>query len=652
MSSSQNRLKKHIIHKTIWQLVVEPSSKIENELERNKASLVSALLFFFFIGILNGIIYSYLFTPFRYVAYTLSAAQLGLFIAYIISRTRHYKYAIIISLIILLLIPLTNVVASSDHSEESLITLLIWGLFPILLSSIILSVKATIILSSVNLLLIFSLPLFFKDITLSILIVPLIFYSVYPTMITILTHHRNIMEKFRRNEIKKINKRLQFELNERKKIEEKLAYSAMHDPLTNLPNRTLFMDRLTHAKAYSRRNPDYTFAVCFIDLDRFKVINDSLGHNIGDMLIVECAKRILSSIRDADTVGRLGGDEFVLLLEGANHPEEYIHIIERIQEKLLHPAVIEEHTVYISVSIGIVLDTKNYETADELLRNADVAMYQTKKEERGHYRIFDVSMLEGVMTRIEIENDLRNALDNKEFIIHYQPILDIATKKTIGFEALIRWMHPKKGMIPPNDFISIIEDMGLIVPIGYWVIDEATRTIKQWQDAFDPNLSINVNLSTRQCIQSNLAEKIHEIIRKNQLDPSTLKLELTESLIIKDARSISKTLEKLRSLGVQVQIDDFGTGYSSLGYLHNLPIDTLKIDRTFVSRLGGNNSGADIVQTILALAHGLGMQVIAEGVETDEQLSMLEQMNCEYVQGFLFAKPLSEQDARKLLSKS
>ena len=652
MKNLKTKEKRSRKNKAIWQRLTNPHQSITDISKRRQSSLISALTFFFAIGISSGVIYMGIFSSNRDVGKVLVIAQAIFIIAYIISRTKYNYISAIITISLLIIIPIFNVDLSVDHSSEALLILLIWNIATILMASAVSTLRITILTAFLNFITILFFPVFNEHITYQNLIIPLMYNLLIPLMIIIFTDHRNKIEKDRLAQISSINTQLQFELTERQKIEEKLAHTAMHDPLTDLPNRNLFIDRLAHAKAYSRRNEDYSFAVCFIDLDRFKVINDSLGHKVGDLLIIECAKRIRSSIRSVDTVARIGGDEFVLLLEGTDHPNDYLHIVERIQKKLLPPAIINGYTVYISVSIGVVLDTEKYETADEILRNADVAMYETKKEARGHYRIFDESMLEGIMTRIEIENDLRNALDNNEFILHYQPILDINTKKTIGFEALLRWIHPDKGVIQPNDFISIIEDMGLIVPIGYWVIDEATRQIKQWQKIYNPDLTINVNLSTRQCSQSNLAEKINEIIQKNQLDPATLKLELTESLIIKDATLISNTLDKLRNLGIQVQIDDFGTGYSSLGYLYNLPIDTLKIDQTFVSRLGSNNSGADIVQTILALAHGLGMQVIAEGVETAEQLSMLEQMKCEYVQGFLFAKPLNKKDAQEFLQNA
>jgi diguanylate cyclase (GGDEF)-like protein len=651
----KNPLKKDIPpknHINLWQKITQPHSSIIDISKRRQASLISALTFFLSIGITSGVIYMGLFSLNQYVGRFLIIAQCIFLFSYFLSRTKYNSVAAILALSLLLIIPIFDVGLSIDHSPEVLLILLIWNIATVLMASAIGTFKITVYTALFNFITISFFPLFLKNVTYQNLIVPLVFNFLIPLMIIIFTDHRNKLENDHLEQISQINSQLEFELSERKKIEEKLAHYAMHDPLTDLPNRILFMDRLSHAKSYSRRHSDFTFAVCFIDMDRFKVINDSLGHKVGDMLIIESAKRILSCVRDSDTVCRLGGDEFVLLLEGAEEPENYLTIVNRIQKKLLEPTEIDGYTVYISVSIGIVLDTENYETADELLRNADVAMYETKKEGRGHYRIFDESMLEGVMTRIEIENDLRNALPNNEFILHYQPILDIHTKKIIGFEALIRWIHPEKGLIPPIEFIGIIEEMGLIVPIGYWVIDEATRQIKQWQDEFDESLSININLSTRQCTQSDLAERIGEIIEENQLDPSTVKLELTESLIIKDMRAISKTLQKLRNLGVQVQIDDFGTGYSSLGYLPNLPIDTLKIDRTFVSRLGIDANSADIVQTILALAHGMGMQVIAEGVETEQQLAMLESMKCEFVQGFLFAKPLTEEDARKMLGNS
>ena len=435
---------------------------------------------------------------------------------------------------------------------------------------------------------------------------------------------------------------------------EQLAYTALHDPLTDLPNRVLFMDRLQHAMERAKRHKENSFAVFFLDLDRFKVVNDSLGHNIGDLLLIESAKRLLSSVRSEDSVARFGGDEFVILLEDMKSTDDYLQVAKRILHKLALPADLEGRKAFVSVSLGIVFYDERYADPEDILRDADIAMYQAKRQGRGRYEIFDPEMLSHVMTHLELESDLRKALDNGEFIIYYQPILAMEMSRIIGFEALLRWMHPSRGLIQPADFIPTAEEIGLMIPIGYWVLDEACRQLRIWQDKYpaDPPLSMNVNLSTKQCSDPELIHRIIDILKKHELEASCLKLELTESLIVEDTDFIASILQNLRELGIQVQIDDFGTGYSSLGYLHTLPIETLKIDRTFISQLGESSNGLEIVRTILALAHSLGMHVIAEGVETKEQLQKLKKLNCEYVQGFYFSEPVDKKYVDKLLRKS
>ena len=454
-------------------------------------------------------------------------------------------------------------------------------------------------------------------------------------------------------QLSQVNEQLRVELAERKKAEEQLAYTALHDPLTDLPNRVLFLDRLSHVIERSRRHKHLKYSVIFIDLDRFKVVNDSLGHNVGDLLLIESARRLSACVRSEDTVARLGGDEFVILLEGMEKSNDYLLVADRIQQELAAPADLGGHKAFISTSMGIVLGSERYERPDDVLRDADIAMYRAKRQGRGRYTVFDTSMLEGVMSRLELETDLRKALENKEFLVCYQPILDLDTQRIEGFEALLRWQHPTRGLILPEDFIPLAEEAGLIVPIGYWVLDEACRQLKIWQDDHpqEPSLTMNVNLSTRQCVEIDLIEKISDVLEKHDLDTASLKLELTESLIIEDSEYVTTMLSRLRELGIEVQIDDFGTGYSSMGYLHKLPIDTLKIDRTFIGQLGKTHNGKEIVHAILALAHSLGMKVIAEGVETEEQFNKLKEMNCEYAQGFLFARPLDGQKASELLEK-
>ncbi|MEO5888090.1 MAG: EAL domain-containing protein, partial [Anaerolineales bacterium] len=429
----------------------------------------------------------------------------------------------------------------------------------------------------------------------------------------------------RTSELSQANEQLQVELAERKHAEEKLVFTALHDPLTNLPNRVLFMDRLQHAMKRAERHEDFMFAVLFLDLDRFKVVNDSLGHNIGDLLLIESTRRLSACLRGEDTVARLGGDEFVILLEDIQDPMHVTHIMDRLQHDLALPHDLEGHKVFVSVSMGIVMSAARYERPEDILRDADIAMYRAKGQGRGRYEMFDTTMLARVITRLELESDLRKAVERQEFIIHYQPIVELGSRRIIGFEALIRWQHPTRGLVSPAEFIPMAEETGLIVSIGHWVLSEACRQVRAWQVQFpaDLPLTVSVNLSARQCAQTNLVQRVAEVLQSTGLDASSLKLELTESMIVEDAESTSDMLSELRALGVQVQIDDFGTGYSSLGYLQKLPIDTLKIDRTFIAALGKGGSGSEIVRTIMALAHDLGMKVVAEGIETDEQLAKL-----------------------------
>ncbi len=432
------------------------------------------------------------------------------------------------------------------------------------------------------------------------------------------------------------------------------------DALTGLPNRVLFVDRLGRAIERSKRNPDYLFAVLFLDLDRFKVINDSLGHLIGDQLLIAIARRLEACLRasdsvarlgDVSTIARLGGDEFTVLLDGISHIDDASAVADRIQAALATPFQLNGHLVYTSASIGITLSATRYNTPDEPLRDADTAMYMAKNKGKARSEVFDAAMRNQAVARQQMETELRRAIQRQEFCLHYQPILSLETDRISGFEALLRWQHPQRGLLSPDAFIPVAEETGLIVPIGWWVLREACSQMSLWQDRFpgDPPLFICVNLSCKQFLQADMVAGIEKVMNETGLDPRQLKLEITESTIMENHETAAAMLTRLREIGVQVSIDDFGTGHSSLSYLRRFPIDTVKIDRSFVSEIIENNS-SNFVQAIVTLAHNLNLDVVAEGVETEAQRHRLKALSCEFGQGFYFSKPVDSAAAERLLA--
>lgn len=442
------------------------------------------------------------------------------------------------------------------------------------------------------------------------------------------------------------------DITDRKRAEEQLLHDAFHDVLTGLPNRALFMDHLKLSVERARRRPERLFAVLFLDFDRFKLVNDSLGHMVGDQLLVGIARRLETCLRPGDTIARLGGDEFTILLEDINHASEAIEVAERLQHTVSQPFNLNRHEVFTSASIGIALSAIGYERAEDVLRDADTAMYRAKMLGKARHEVFDKAMHSRALNLLQLETDLRRAVERREFTVNYQPIVSIETSQIRGFEALVRWKHPERGFISPIDFIPIAEETGLIVPIGRFVLEEACRQIQLWQGQFPqhPPLQVSVNLSGKQFMQADLIDEIKEVLDLTGIDPRSLKLEITESMVMDNIESAVGMLNQLRLLGIELSIDDFGTGYSSLSYLHRFPISTLKIDRSFVTRMTSNNENAEIVRTIVMLARNLKMDVVAEGVETLDQLSQLQRLNCEYGQGYLFSKPVEAYVATQLLS--
>ncbi|MFZ1918766.1 MAG: EAL domain-containing protein [Terriglobales bacterium] len=459
------------------------------------------------------------------------------------------------------------------------------------------------------------------------------------------------------------------DITDRKRAEDLLVHNAFHDGLTDLPNRALFLDRLGRAIAVARRHADFKFAVLFIDIDGFKVFNDSLGHATGDALLIQIAQRLSACLRRVDTISRPrfdntpelpasentlarpGGDEFVVLAEELGNPTDAIRVAERIQERLAVPFSLGSHKIGVTASIGIVFKGHvSNEAPEELLRDAEIAMYRAKHLGKARCEVFDNAMHAGARKRLQLETDLRKALELGEFVVYYQPIVSLRNNQIVGFEALTRWQRPQ-GIVMPGDFIAVADETGVIVSINQQLMLDSFRQLRRWQDLFpsNPPLTMSVNISPKQFQQAGLSAQIGQILQQSGVDPNCVNLEITETIAMADAQRSAVVLQELKALGVHLEIDDFGTGYSSLSRLQRFPVDTLKIDRAFVSRMDSDPETHEIVRTIVMLARNLGLKVVAEGVETEEQLEMLKRVSCKWAQGYLFSKPAAPQAIERLL---
>jgi diguanylate cyclase (GGDEF)-like protein/PAS domain S-box-containing protein len=433
------------------------------------------------------------------------------------------------------------------------------------------------------------------------------------------------------------------------------------DPLTGLPNRLLFIDRLGRLIKHSKRRKDHLFAVLFMDLDGFKMINDSLGHLAGDQLLVGVASRLEKCLRSSDTVARLGetftvarlgGDEFTILLDDIKEPDDANRAAERLMKALAPPFLLAGKEIFTSISIGIALSNTAYEEPEDMLRDADTAMYRAKSLGKARFEVFDADMRASVMARLQLETDMRRALERNEFRNFYQPIVALDSGHVVGFEALMRWQHPTRGMIGPEEFIFVAEETGLIRDLGWWSLREACRQMSTWRARSKAylDLTMSVNVSAKQLLQPHLVEEMKKLLTETALPPEALKLEITESAVMADPAAAAEMLQRIKSLGIRLAIDDFGTGYSSLSYLHRFPLDTLKIDRSFISGDGEGSEGMEIARTIMPMAKNLRLDVVAEGVETIEQVGLLRRLQCKYAQGYYFSKPLAPEEVPPVLS--
>jgi diguanylate cyclase (GGDEF)-like protein/PAS domain S-box-containing protein len=434
------------------------------------------------------------------------------------------------------------------------------------------------------------------------------------------------------------------DITARKKVEERMVYDAFHDPLTGLPNRALFMDRLQHVIAGSSRRDHHDYAVLFTDLDRFKVINDNFGHEVGDKLLIELGQRLKTCLRPGDTVARLGGDEFAILLDDVAGKMDIEDIVRRLSKEVVAPFHIQGHELFTSQSIGIAVKSARYEAPEEVLRDADIAMYQAKAFGGARHVFFDTVMHATIIAKNELEGELRSAVDRREdFVLHYQPIINLKDRSISGFEALVRWNHQTKGVIQPNDFIPLAEETGLIVPLSKWVLSQACRQLRGWHDLYPRRapFKISVNISSKMLLEDDFVATVAACLREAGIKGECLAIEITENLILDRSAAVQATLTALQKMGLSIHIDDFGTGYSSLSYLHNFPVNVLKIDRSFISRISATGDELEIVRAIIALAHNLKLDVIAEGVELEHQLAAIHGLDCAYGQGFFFSKAIS-----------
>jgi diguanylate cyclase (GGDEF)-like protein/PAS domain S-box-containing protein len=457
------------------------------------------------------------------------------------------------------------------------------------------------------------------------------------------------------------------DITDRKRAEEMLKHNAFYDGLTDLPNRALFADRLQHAVKRAQRHTDYRFAVLLVDVDGFKLINDSLGHSAGDELLIQISKRLRANFRDSDTLSRsedlaqsgedalarLGGDEFTVLLEDVHDPSDAIRVGERMQSRLAAPFELKGQQLVITASIGVVSSASSYSTAEEMLRDAEIAMYRAKQAGKGRCEVFDPTMHSTAVMRLRLETDLRRGIENGEMAVYYQPIVSVVTGKITGFEALSRWL-PRSGPVSPADFIPIANETGLILAINNALMRDACHQVLAWQSQFrcDPPLSISVNITQKQFVESELAREIAAVLKETGISPGALNLEITETITMEHPDRALSILSDIKSLGVGLSVDDFGTGYSSLSRLPRLPVDALKIDRVFISDMNTNHENYEIVRLIIALAHNIGLKVVAEGTEREEQIAELRRLNCQFAQGFLYSPPVSPENALGLLKRN